>query len=547
MEMQHLLLFRPHSLVISHRLLSYFPFSLNSPDKCSKPTALISSQSRNCKLAKDYDPDSISCSLDTICKQTNQDTKELSYDIYNEMLCELCEEGEIDNAMALLAQMEASGCRPNSVSYSCLITGLGDVGRTLEAEAIFQEMVMAGRRPKIRLLNAMLRSCLRKGLLELCDKVLVAIDELGLERNRKTFEILIDYYVSAGRLNDTWLVIAEMKRKGYSPNSYVYSKIIEIYRDNGMWKKAMGVLGEVRRMGMALDRIIYSSIIDTFGKHGELGEALEVFAKMQEDCIKPDVKVWNSLIRWHCRYGDGGGALDLFDRMQKEGTYPDPKIFMTIISTLGEQGKWDDIRKIFVNMQEKGQQRSGSIYAVLVDIYGQYGKFQNADDSIQALKFEGVQLSPSIFCVLANAYAQQVFSESEVLMAVSGTFAGQLMNLRWNPIPNLEGLCEQTVRVLQLMEAEGMETNLIMLNVLINAFATAGRHMEALAVYHHIRESGFSPDVVTFSTLMKAFLWSKKLDQVPKIYSEMEASGCSPDRKAREMLKSALIVLEQRH
>lgn len=53
----------------------------------------------------------------------------------------------------------------------------------------------------------------------------------------------------------------------------------------------------------------------------------------------------------------------------------------------------------------------------------------------------------------------------------------------------MQGLCEQTVRVLQLMEAEGMEPNLIMLNVLINAFGTAGRHMEALSIYRHIRES----------------------------------------------------------
>lgn len=34
-----------------------------------------------------------------------------------------------------------------------------------------------------------------------------------------------------------------------------------------------------------------------------------------------------------------------------------------------------------------------------------------------------------------------------------------------------------------------MEPNLIMLNVLINAFAIAGRHMEALLVFNHIRES----------------------------------------------------------
>lgn len=42
-----------------------------------------------------------------------------------------------------------------------------------------------------------------------------------------------------------------------------------------------------------------------------------------------------------------------------------------------------------------------------------------------------------------------------------------------------------------------MEMNLIMLNVLINAFATAGRHMEALSVFHHMKES-VSSSVVMF-------------------------------------------------
>ena len=52
-----------------------------------------------------------------------------------------------------------------------------------------------------------------------------------------------------------------------------------------------------------------------------------------------------------------------------------------------------------------------------------------------------------------------------------------------------QGLCEQTVKVLQLMETEGIEPNLIMLNMLINAFGIAGRHLEALSVYHHIKDT----------------------------------------------------------
>ncbi|PPD76449.1 hypothetical protein GOBAR_DD26627 [Gossypium barbadense] len=97
------------------------------------------------------------------------------------------------------------------------------------------------------------------------------------------------------------------------------------------------------------------------------------------------------------------------------------------------------------------------------------------------------------------------------------------------------------------MEAEGIELNIIMLNVLINAFGIAGRHEEALSIYQHIKESGISPDVVTYSTLMKAFIRAKKFDKVPEIYKEMESYGCTPDRKARQMLQTALMVLERRH
>ena len=63
-----------------------------------------------------------------------------------------------------------------------------------------------------------------------------------------------------------------------------------------------------------------------------------------------------------------------------------------------------------------------------------------------------------------------------------------------------QGLCEQTVSVLQLMEAEGIEPNLVMLNLLINAFSTAGRHLEALAVFQHIKDS-----VCTFSLMRMLF------------------------------------------
>ncbi|AEE77738.1 putative protein [Arabidopsis thaliana] len=74
------------------------------------------------------------------------------------------------------------------------------------------------------------------------------------------------------------------------------------------------------------------------------------------------------------------------------------------------------------------------------------------------------------------------------------------------------------------MENEGIEPNLIMSNVLVNAFGTAGSTwklslfiiiLKKLYVYliRAIKLLGYTPDVVTYSTLMKAFTRPKKYEK----------------------------------
>lgn len=51
-----------------------------------------------------------------------------------------------------------------------------------------------------------------------------------------------------------------------------------------------------------------------------------------------------------------------------------------------------------------------------------------------------------------------------------------------------------------------------------------------------------SQDSIKEFSISLFFGWT----QVPQIYKEMEASGCTPDRKARQLLQTALTVLEQK-
>ncbi|KAL1198002.1 putative pentatricopeptide repeat-containing protein [Cardamine amara subsp. amara] len=458
------------------------------------------------------------CSNQPLSRQIS--TEELSLSMYNRWIRDFCRTGEIDEAMSLLAEIDSLGSFPDPLSYVSLIETLAGLGRTLEADALFQEVVrfgIHGRSYSVRLYNALLSGYLRKGQLDLAVRVLDHMKGENVEKNQETCEILLNYYVNAGRLEESWRVVNEMKKMKFQLSSFVYGKIIRIYRDNGMWKKALGIVEEIREIGLPMDVEIYNSVIDTFGKYGQLDEAVLVLWKMQScNDVKPNISTWNSLIRWHCHHGKLDIALELFAMMQDQGIYPDPRIFVNLITRFGENGNWNMISKHFEVVECKKHKDARAIYGALVQIIGQFGSFQDVEELVGKLKSQGVAPSANMFCTLANAYAQQ-------------------------------GLCKQTVKVLKMMENEGIEPNLIMLNVLINAFGTAGKHMEALSIYHHIKESGFTPDVVTYSTLMKAFTRAKKYEKVPEIFREMEASGCSADRKARQLLQNALMVLDKRH
>ncbi|KAE9464647.1 hypothetical protein C3L33_03446, partial [Rhododendron williamsianum] len=308
-----------------------------------------------------------------------------------------------------------------------------------------------------------------------------------------------------GDADNALLLLARMEAVGFRPNATAYICLITALGNVGRTLEADAILQECYQ------------VIRLYRDNGMWKKAMSIVREIKEMGVSLDKKIYNSIIDTFGKYGDLGEALEVFEKMQEEGIKPDIMTWNLLIKWHCNSGYIDHALELFAKMQEQGLYPDPKIFICSLVVWGsRYGRFEDAEECVNALKVEGIQLSASIFCVLANAYAQQ-------------------------------GLCEQTVKVLQLMEAEGIEPNLIMLNVLINAFGVSGGIWRP-----YLFIIGISPDVVTYGTLMKAFIRAKNLTrwvavQVPVIFKEMESAGCTPDRKAREMLQNALMVLEQRH
>ncbi|CAA0405753.1 unnamed protein product [Arabidopsis thaliana] len=279
----------------------------------------------------------------------------------------------------------------------------------------------------------------------------------------------------------------------------------------------MSLLAEIHSLGSRPDPLSYVSFIETLASLRRTLEADALFHEVVRFMIygSYSVRLYNALVSWR-----------VVNEMKKRKFRLNSFVYGKIIRIYRDNGMWKKALGIVEEIREIGLPMDVEIYNSVIDTFGKYGEldeelqfgsFEDIGELVGKLKSQGVAPSANLFCTLANAYAQQ-------------------------------GLCKQTVKVLKMMENEGIEPNLIMLNVLINAFGTAGKHMEALSIYHHIKETVWiHPDVVTYSTLMKAFTRAKKYEMVPEIFREMEASGCTTDRKAKQLLQNAIMVLDKRH
>ncbi|KAB2634802.1 pentatricopeptide repeat-containing protein [Pyrus ussuriensis x Pyrus communis] len=426
-------------------------------------------------------------------REIESESIEIDGQLFNDIIAVFAKAGEPSQAMHLLAMVQATGLSPKTATLVAVISSLGNSGRIIEAEAIFEEMREGGLQPRTRAYNALLKGYVKAGQLKDAESI-------------HTYSLLIDAYANAGRWESTRIVLKEMEAGNVQTNSYVFSRILASYRDRGEWQKSFQVLREMKSSGARPDRHFYNVMIDTFGKSNCLDHAMATLERMLSEGIHPDTVTWNTLIDCHCKSSRYVRAEELFEEMQQNGCAPCATTYNIMINSFGEQQRWDDVKGLLGKMQAQGLLPNIVTYTTLVDIYGKSGRFTDAIECLEVMKSAGMKPSPAMYNAVINAYAQR-------------------------------GLSEQALNAFRVMRADGLKPSPLALNSLINAFGEDRRDTEAFSVLQYMKENDLKPDVVTYTTLMKTLIRVDKFYKVPAVYEEMIMSGCTPDRKARAMLR----------
>lgn len=246
--------------------------------------------------------------------------------------------GLVEEAVALLQQMRLQGVKPNSSTFSgllsaCPASGAIQVGRYItgymEEEKLKLDAVLG---------TALVNMYAKCGFL---NKALVIFKRMD-SKDVKSWTAMITSYGIHGQPTNAIRLFQRMVKEGFRPNEVTFLAVLSSCSHGGLVMEGMAIFERmVNEFGLSPQTEHYGCLVDLLGRAGMLEEAHKLIKSLP---IKSDATAWRTLLA-ACRvYGNiklGECVKELLRKMYKEH----PADSLLISSTYAVAGRLSDLTR----------------------------------------------------------------------------------------------------------------------------------------------------------------------------------------------------------
>lgn len=270
---------------------------------------------------------------------------------WTSMICGYCNVGKTDIAFDLFERMELEGLTPNEFTWNALVSGCARIGDIDGAVALFGRMVGEGlTHPDLVTWNAIIS---------------------GFAQGQQPVEAL------------KWF--RDMLMSGIRPNHVTLTGLLPACGLMGAIQNGREIHGYLYRMALDNNVFIASALIDMYSKCGSVRGAEVVFEKIS---VK-NTASWNALIGCYGKHGMVDSALELFERMQEEGIRANNLTLTSILSACSHGGYVEEGLKIFRSIKERYEiEIPKEHYACVIDMLCRSGRMLEAFELVKEMQFE---------------------------------------------------------------------------------------------------------------------------------------------------------------
>lgn len=270
---------------------------------------------------------------------------------------------------------------------------------------------------------------------------------------------------------------------GFAVNTFLASHFIRMYSLHGMMLEARNVFNELT----APDTYVYAAMIAAYAENGQIKESVKIYQQMRQSAVKANNYVYVAILKACARAVNLQFGKQVHSDIALDGFESDVFVGNNLVHMYAKCGSLVDARAVFDRMSS----RNVVTWTAMIGGYARQGFGQEALDLYSMMPKDGVSRPNKVtFICLLKACA-----------SIGAMHEGQLLHSQ--------------------MQEQGLETDLVVGNTLIDMYAKCGQLKHAHEVFDRLK----SKDVVTWNAMIAGYTQQGLGDEAIELYARMR-EGC---------------------
>lgn len=403
--------------------------------------------------------------------------------------------GDLDSVLCVWDKLRAQGKRPCIESYNLVMGLYVQMGKDLEAVQTFQSIMQGGAIPNSRTFTIVIEHLVNAGRADMAKEIFDAMPLMRFRNTLKQYSILVRAFSNLERLDDVKSLLRQMRLEGLLlPRSML--PLLQHMQDAGFLEETNEFLREmapddrIKKIKLCADR----SDGEDEGEEEEDpdddssnadGGARQLMPWLDPGALASALRHWRP---------DDVSALEAAKLV-----WTSRLVCKMIRHFKLPQTAWQFFCWV---AHQPGFTHDIHTYSKLITKLVSRGKVDLADDILSKVRSEGIKLGFSTVRQIIDFYG--VFKEGDAALRV---------------FRDVEVLCGR------LSESD----MLLLYSSLLQTLVKCGRGFDAMHVVERMLSLGIHPKVPAFSGLMHHFAIKSDFNTVHKLFGMVRQSGLEPD------------------
>ncbi|XP_031272988.1 pentatricopeptide repeat-containing protein At4g18520, chloroplastic-like [Pistacia vera] len=347
------------------------------------------------------------------------------------------------------------------VSWTTIITACSQQGQGDEAFLMFSRMLIDGFLPNEFTACSVLKACAEEKALKFGRQLHGAIVKKTYNNDVYIGTSLVDMYAKCGEILDSRKVFDEMMNR----NTVTWTSIIAGYARKGLGEEAINLFRVMKRRKIIANKLTIVSILRACGLIGAVQTGMEVHAQIIKNCIQTNVYIGSTLVWFYCKSGESPTAYKVLQQMPLR----DVVSWTAMISGCASLGHESEALDFLKDMLEEGVEPNPFTYSSVLKACAMLEDITHGKLIHSSVKKTTAFSNVFVGSALINMYAKcgYVLEASQVFdsMPERNLFAWKSMIVAYAR----NGLCQEALKLMYRMQAEGFEVDDYILTTVYNA------------------------------------------------------------------------------